>query len=96
MLYLITHPTRPHGNYFFADTSTGICSYIWSSTIPSAVHDFSVRTEPTNHGVFDWILAGCPPHSNFKLAGVFESSDLSQDFEAGISHFRETHPEYFI
>lgn len=96
MLYLITHPTRPSGNYFFADTSTGVASPVWSSTMPSAVRDFSARTEPTNHIAFGWISAGCPPHSNFKLVAIFESSELSQDFKAGIAHFREIHPEYFI
>ena len=96
MLYLITNRTRHSGNFFFADTSTGVASSVWSSTIPSAVRDFSVRTAPSNHSVFKWISSGCPLHSTYKLAAIFESSDLSQDFEAGISHFRETHPEYFV
>lgn len=96
MLYLIAHPTRPSSNYFFANTSTGVASDVWSPTIPSAVHDFSVQTEPSNHSVFKWISAGCPSSSLFKFVAIFESSDLSQDFKAGIACFRENHPEYFI
>lgn len=96
MLYLITHPTRRSGNYFFADTSTGVASPAWSSSIPTAIADFSAETVPYDHLVFTWISSGCPSHSTYKLAAMFESSDLSQDFIAGIDSFRENRPEYFV
>lgn len=96
MLYLIKHSTRTSPNYFFANSSLGIASSVWAISIRRAASDYINRSRPKSHSVFSWIESGCPPHEVYALVAIFESDNLTQDFEAGIATFRENHPEYFL
>lgn len=96
MLYLICQPSNT-SEFFFADTSTKTAGQHWTTTIHKAIAEFQDSCSDQLHRVFTWIDSGCPSNdADYQLVAAFESSDLSQDFEAGIATFRDRHPEYFV
>ena len=99
MLYLVGDPSRPEPKYFFANPIARVAAAEWAFDIPTAVSKY--RDALTNHyskshSVHSWIRLGFPNHSGYSLVAIFKSDDLTQDFEAGITNFRENHPEYFL
>lgn len=101
MLYLVGDPADSNSTkYFFANPIKRVASSQWAFAIKSAIgrYEEALRFKnSTYHSVLKWIDSGCPSrHSGYLLVAIFESDDLTQDFEAGITNFRENHPEYFI
>lgn len=100
MLYLVGSPTNPNSTkYFFANSSKRVVSSQWAFNIQSAIRQYEIALDShdsMHHSVFKWIDSGCLSPSGYLLIATFESDDLTQDFEAGITNFRENHPEYFL
>lgn len=100
MLYLVGDPINPNSaKYFFANSSKRVVSSQWAFTVKSAIRQYKIALDShdgMHHSVLKWIDSGCLSHSGYLLVAIFESDDLTQDFEAGITNFRENHPEYFL
>lgn len=99
MLYLIRNSTHSALRYFFANPTLRVAAAEWAYDIPAAVSKYkdALATHYGNsHFVYSWINSGFPKHDGYELTAIFESDDLTQDFEAGVANFRENHPEYFL
>lgn len=100
MLYLVGDPTNSNSTkYFFANPIKRVASSHWSFNVQSAIKQYEIALDSHDsmyHLVLKWIDSGCLKHDNYLLVAIFESDDLTQDFEAGIANFRENHPEYFL
>lgn len=100
MLCLVGDPTNPNSaRYFFANPIKRIASAQWAFELPAAIRQYEIALDShnsTHHLVLKWIDSGFHNHDNYLLVAIFESDDLTQDFEAGITNFRENHPEYFL
>lgn len=99
MLYLISNPIHSDLRYFFANPTLQVAAAEWAYDIPAAVSKYKdalTNHYGKSHSVYSWINVGFPNHAGYALEAIFESDDLTQDFEAGITNFRENHPEYFL
>lgn len=95
MLYLVCSPSNT-SDFFLADTDSVKAGRHWAKTTPTAIDELQHANLDHRHPVFDWIETGCYTSDNFQLIAAFDSSDLSQDFEAGIANFQHLYPEFFI
>ena len=95
MPYLVCSPGDT-SDFFFADTDSVKAGNHWAKTIPKAIDELQHTNLDHRHSVFDWIETGCYTSNSFQLIATFDSSDLSQDFEAGIANFQHLHPKFFI
>ena len=95
MLYLVCSPSNT-SDFFLVDSDSFKAGNHWAKTIPKAIDELQNTRLERRHSVFDWIEAGCYTSDHFQLIAAFDSSDLSQDFEAGIANFQHLHPEFFI
>lgn len=100
MLYVVGDQNNSNNpKYFFANPIKRVASFQWAFSIKSAIRQYEIALASHNsmhHSVLKWIDSGCIKHSDYLLVAIFESDDLTQDFEAVITNFRENHPEYFL
>ena len=99
MLYLVSDPANSDIRYFFANPTLRVAAAKWAYDIPTAITRYSdalINHYGKSHSVYSWINSGFHKHDGYELMAIFESDDLTQDFESLIPNFRENHPEYFL
>ena len=100
MLYLVGNPTNSNSaKYFFANPTLCVASPEWACDISTAVSNYKnalAYHHGKSHSVHSWANTGFLKHDGYLLVAIFESDDLTQDFEAGVTNFRENYPEYCL